>query len=610
VSERALIAALEQRLGRASVERMQSLRRRLWLRRAAAGAFVALAAALVGTALIQLVARTFPLESAPLAMAAFAALVLVAWLGWAVRQRPSLVAAAHRADAELDLRERLGTALELIAGDTATGADAAAAELAERQLIDARNRLAEIELRRTFRPTVRRRPVLAGGAALALLIILTVWPNPQDLVLDQRRAAREASRQVAEKVEKVAGEAERRGAETQDPERDKLVQQLRELARQLRQNGDDRQATLARIGSVQEQLSRQTDPRAATKDAALTQLARSVSRAATGDEQSNQDGRTEQAARDLEALADRMGQQSAADTSRTADALERVAQSTVGTHPEVAQQLGAAADALRQAARTGTEQDRQAAADALRRAADALRGAEQDRQLQQDVARAQSALSDGARQVARAGQQAPGAAGQPGQQGQPGQPGASGQPGQPGQPGASGQPGQPGQPGASGAPGQGQGNQPGSGQGNQPGQGAGQGNQPGQGAGQGGLGAGGGGTNVRRIPGGGLRTGSFNGPTQGNKPAVVAGDDDVFAPIQRLGQPGDPSYISGQGGEGGSEQQGTGSGVGLDNGSVVPYRSVFNLFRDFANNQLDRQQVPITLKDFVRDYFSRLEPTQ
>ena len=57
-------------------------------------------------------------------------------------------------------------------------------------------------------------------------------------------------------------------------------------------------------------------------------------------------------------------------------------------------------------------------------------------------------------------------------------------------------------------------------------------------------------------------------------------------------------------------QTGSGSGVGFDNDSVVPYRSVLGLFREFANFQLDRQQVPITLKDLVRDYFSRLEPTE
>ena len=115
---------------------------------------------------------------------------------------------------------------------------------------------------------------------------------------------------------------------------------------------------------------------------------------------------------------------------------------------------------------------------------------------------------------------------------------------------------------------------------------------------------------MRRIPGGGVRIGQFNGPTQGNKPYTVSGLDDVFAPFDRIGKPGDPSYIAGQGGDGGTDQTGSGSGVGFDNNSVVPYSSVLDLFRQFANFQLDRQQVPITLKDLVRDYFSRLEPTK
>src|SRR5699024_3025959 len=150
--------------------------------------------------------------------------------------------------------------------------------------------------------------------------------------------------------------------------------------------------------------------------------------------------------------------------------------------------------------------------------------------------------------------------------------------GQPGQPGSSGQPGQPG---ASGAPGSGTGNQPGSGTGNQPGSGpgTGNGNQPGSGTGTGG----GGGTTARRIPGGGLRTGGFDGPTQGNKGFSVDGSDGVFTDFDRLGEPGDPDFIAGQGGDGGSEQTGSGNGVGFDNDSVVPYSSVYGLFRDFAN---------------------------
>jgi len=115
---------------------------------------------------------------------------------------------------------------------------------------------------------------------------------------------------------------------------------------------------------------------------------------------------------------------------------------------------------------------------------------------------------------------------------------------------------------------------------------------------------------VRRIPGGGIRTGSFNGPSQGNKDYQVTGLDGVYTPWNRIGRPGDPSFIAGQGGDGGNDQTGSGSGVGFDNDSVVPYRSVLDLFSNFANYQLDRQQVPITLKDMVRDYFSRLEPTK
>jgi hypothetical protein len=77
---------------------------------------------------------------------------------------------------------------------------------------------------------------------------------------------------------------------------------------------------------------------------------------------------------------------------------------------------------------------------------------------------------------------------------------------------------------------------------------------------------------VRRIPGGGQRTGQFNGPTQGNKAPAIEGDDSVFAPFNRIGQPGDPSFIAGQGGDGGPIQTGNGSGTGIDNQSLVPYR--------------------------------------
>ena len=114
---------------------------------------------------------------------------------------------------------------------------------------------------------------------------------------------------------------------------------------------------------------------------------------------------------------------------------------------------------------------------------------------------------------------------------------------------------------------------------------------------------------MRRIPGGGLRTGGFDGPSQGNQGFTTDGQGGVLTDFDRLGRPGDPDFVAGSGGNGGTDQSGSGSGSGFDNDSVVPYRSVFDIFDDFAQAALDRQQVPITLKDLVRDYFSRLEPT-
>ena len=249
-------------------------------------------------AAVQLLARAFPLEAAPWIQAGVGGLALVVWLVDAWRRRPSLVEAARRADEELGLRQRLGTALELADHETDDPLEA-------RQLADARSRLNEVDLRRAFRPRLAQRPLLVAGAGIAMTLLLVAWPNPQDDLLDQRRAAREAAERVAERVEEEADEIGEENVENPDPRREELERQLRELARQLREQGDDREATLARIGSVQEELSRMTDPQASEQDAAFTQLARATSQAATGDEEANPEGEPEEAARDLEELADR-----------------------------------------------------------------------------------------------------------------------------------------------------------------------------------------------------------------------------------------------------------------------------------------------------------------
>jgi len=82
----------------------------------------------------------------------------------------------------------------------------------------------------------------------------------------------------------------------------------------------------------------------------------------------------------------------------------------------------------------------------------------------------------------------------------------------------------------------------------------------------------------------------------------------VFAPFDRLGKPGDPSYVAGSGGDG-QTQQGNSQGQGQNNGSIVPYQDVFTDFENYAQTSLDRGYIPLSVKDYVRDYFSSLNPS-
>jgi hypothetical protein len=83
----------------------------------------------------------------------------------------------------------------------------------------------------------------------------------------------------------------------------------------------------------------------------------------------------------------------------------------------------------------------------------------------------------------------------------------------------------------------------------------------------------------------------------------------VFAPFERLGQPGDPSYIAGNGGDG-QVSQGNQQGAGVDPGSYVPYDDVYTNFERLWTTTLDRGYLPLSVRDFVRDYFSSLDPSQ
>ena len=42
---------------------------------------------------------------------------------------------------------------------------------------------------------------------------------------------------------------------------------------------------------------------------------------------------------------------------------------------------------------------------------------------------------------------------------------------------------------------------------------------------------------------------------------------------------------------------------------LTPYQQVYTDFQDYAQTSLDRGYVPLSIKDYVRDYFSSLDPS-
>jgi hypothetical protein len=68
--------------------------------------------------------------------------------------------------------------------------------------------------------------------------------------------------------------------------------------------------------------------------------------------------------------------------------------------------------------------------------------------------------------------------------------------------------------------------------------------------------------------------------------------------------------VQGQQGQTGSEQvqQGQTNLPGANSSSQVPYEQVLPQYRDAASQALDQSAIPPPLKDYVRDYFTQLEP--
>jgi hypothetical protein len=77
-----------------------------------------------------------------------------------------------------------------------------------------------------------------------------------------------------------------------------------------------------------------------------------------------------------------------------------------------------------------------------------------------------------------------------------------------------------------------------------------------------------------------------------------------------MGQPGEPDFIPGrQTGEGQeTTREGEQPQPGATGAATVPYAEVYTSYAAAAAEAMEREYVPTGLKDYVRDYFTALEP--
>jgi hypothetical protein len=132
----------------------------------------------------------------------------------------------------------------------------------------------------------------------------------------------------------------------------------------------------------------------------------------------------------------------------------------------------------------------------------------------------------------------------------------------------------------------------------------------GQGQGQGGMPGSGGGTQADTLPPAN-GTGKAGRPQGDGRPGAVGElDQQVYVPWERRRGSGDQVTITGQDTSQGETQvrEQKEPLPGAPGEPLVPYHEVYYDYLDAAHQTMERSYIPSGLKDYVREYFSQLEP--
>ncbi|HHY83742.1 MAG TPA: hypothetical protein GX505_13845 [Clostridiales bacterium] len=504
--------------------------------------------------------------------------------GWIMR--PSLYKCARIAD-KMGLQEKIVTACELDERDDT---------IARLQREDAIKSLNAFD-KRCIKLNIRK----SYGYALILLAIAVVLvnliPNPMDRIVQEKKAIRAEIKEQLEELKETEKKLAEQDALSYEQQQE-LAKLVEELADKLKSTDDYKQA-IKEISKAEEELSALANK---IREESLGGLA----------EQLNSLEETQVLAkalsdRDPAALENELKQlkeqlEQAANKEELAEklreALEKSAESMADS--EIKNNLTAAANKL-SSSQTGDAVSQ--LGEAMKQAVNASNAMGEARyalqQMRSSIAKAAGRTeyvqgqgnsnvqnSGGVSQNNGSGNENSGQGGNGGQNGQNGQNSQNNQNGQSGQ--GTGE----GQGSGTGQSGEGQGQQ-GSGQGNQ-------GN-----GGQSGSGVGSGTTNQSSGQGGSGTTGSLNGNNQMGNENTQTVYERIYAP-ERLGDGGEITYVPGNpAGEGNVTVEEGERGAG-DLSGFIPYKDVFNEYRNEAMNSMDRRVLPPNIQAMVREYFDAL----
>ena len=174
--------------------------------------------ALVVAIPIQVAGRLWPLAHLSVWVLAPILLWLVMIMGFVLLQPMSLMVAARRVDAELRLKERLSTALylkaqmEISLEDREISSQLQAGfqpELVALQQQDALAAARSISPHQAFPLQWNRKSLMLATPLVVAMVVLAVLPNPMDAILAERAALASAIKDQAVQVEKIKDELQK-----------------------------------------------------------------------------------------------------------------------------------------------------------------------------------------------------------------------------------------------------------------------------------------------------------------------------------------------------------------------------------------------------------------